>query len=97
MFSDEKGQSRQRDLTGQFVRIAWSEALDTVAQKIQEVKAKYGQYSIYFRMIDSYPLTALGEWVGSDATAWGDDSVEGADFADRFMTNMSWGYIGGIA
>ena len=34
--------------TGSFVRISWDEALDTVASKFQEIKAKYGAESVVF-------------------------------------------------
>ena len=71
-------------LTGQFVRITWDEALNTVAQNMQAVQTRYGNYSIW--------NNPLGAWQGCNVTGWGDDSTEGGDFALRFTFNSMWAY-----
>ncbi len=68
---------------GTFVRITWDEALTTVATKMTETKAKYGNYSI-----NSNPLAS---WFGCDAEGWGCDSNEAKAFAYRFVYGTGYG------
>ena len=64
---------------GRFQRISWEEALDTMAEKLQEVKAKYGPYSILHHPYSylgrcSFPLAP---WFGAGVAGWAAHSTNG--------------------
>lgn len=81
---------------GKYVRISWDEALTTVAKKIQEVKEKYGPYSI----IIPFPYTPVSQgWVrifsflGVGVDGWGWSSFDATRLTAHIMTGTSgWDY-----
>jgi len=64
---------------GNFQRISWDEALDTIAEKLVEVKEKHGPYSIMHHPYSfgdscSFPLAP---WFGAGIAGWEDHSHGG--------------------
>jgi anaerobic dimethyl sulfoxide reductase subunit A len=66
------------DLEAKYVRISWTEALDTVAQKISEIKEKYGPYSAYG--------SRLAGFTGGGVNGWGDNSYSGTEVAESVVS-----------
>ena len=64
-----------------FERISWNEALDTIANKLVELKEKYGPLSIG----DFYEGFALSPWFGAGVTDWGGHSKQGVDEPERWV------------
>ena len=64
-----------------FERITWDEAIDTIAQKLVEIKGKYGPYSIIHHPYSLYGLCSfpLAPWFGAGVTAWQCHSFAGWD------------------
>ncbi len=65
------------DPLGQFVRITWQEALDSLANVVTSVKTKYGPYSSLGGPLSSY--TGIG------VQSWGDVSWGGEDIASQWV------------
>jgi len=71
-----------------FQRISWDEALDIIAEKLVEVKDRYGPYSILhqpysFMGWSSFPLS---RWFGAGVAGWGAHSSNG------FQEPQNWVY-----
>lgn len=74
---------------GEFERISWDEALDTVATKIKETKDKYGSQAIFFLAGGGYhgnlhgagQIGKLLSMMGGFTTDYGNISSEGAVWA----------------
>ncbi len=64
---------------GYFVKISWEEALDTIAEKMQEVRDKYGPYSIYHTDNTGFNANKmpLAPWWQCGFATWGDHSTSG--------------------
>lgn len=63
---------------GKFKRISWDEALETIAEKIVEVKQQYGPYSIYGNYSGwGNNDFALGPWLGVGVAGWDAHSQNG--------------------
>jgi len=60
--------------SGQYERITWTEALNTIYQKMKEAKEKYGPYSILTLTFGNTLLSAL---IQCGVTTWGDQSNSG--------------------
>ena len=75
--------------TGEFTRISWDEALDTVAREMNRVKATYGNAAFlhFCSMCDPYTLHSVGVFhrllcqFGGYTAPWGFISNEGAAFS----------------
>jgi anaerobic dimethyl sulfoxide reductase subunit A len=67
-----------------FVRISWTEALDTIATKARETKEKYGPYAIY---AGSSPW-AVSSLLGSGVQAWGAHSHSGFDVTEFLIAGV---------
>jgi len=83
--------------SGQFERISWDEAYDTIVQKLTEVKEKFGNRAIFYAEGGGYigslhtPVTAYPRLLsafGGYSTSYGNISSEGAVWA----TQVSYGY-----
>jgi anaerobic dimethyl sulfoxide reductase subunit A len=73
---------------GRFERISWDEALDTIAEKLVEVKERFGPYSILHQPYSflgwcSFPLSP---WFGAGVAGWGAHSTNG------FQEPQNWVY-----
>ena len=70
----EKGPAK-----GYFVQISWEEALDTIAEKMIEIEAKYGPYGIFHSQYPSVRKERLpaGPWWEAGFGAWGEHSTSG--------------------
>ncbi len=64
---------------GYFVQISWEEALDTIADKLKEIKEKYGPYGIFHSQYPSFEKNGfpLAPWWGAGFGAWGEHSTSG--------------------
>lgn len=64
---------------GKFTRISWDEALDTIAQKLMEIKQKYGPYSIIHNPYSGFGGCSfpLAPWFGAGVAAWDAHSSDG--------------------
>ena len=82
---------------GEFTRISWDEALETVAQEMKRVKATYGNASIlhFCSMCDPHTLHHVGTFhrllcqFGGYTAPWGFISNEGATFSAA-VTYGTW-------
>ena len=79
---------------GKYLRISWKEALDTVAEKMKEIRRKYGPYSI----IVPNPNTGSGDirflslW-GAGVAGCGASSFDAARLMAHIVTGASgWDY-----
>lgn len=77
----EKGAGR-----GYFVPISWEEALDTIAQKMVEIKEKYGPYGIFHSQYPSFEKNGfpLAAWWEAGFGAWGEHSCSGHAAGEMF-------------
>ena len=64
---------------GYFVQISWEEALDTIADKMIEIKKKYGPYGIFHSQYPSFEKNGfpLAPWWDAGFGAWGEHSTSG--------------------
>lgn len=71
---------------GYFVQIGWEEALDTIAQKMIEIREKYGPYGIHHTGSDAFEATRapLSRWWESSFCCWGDHSTSGHTPGEKF-------------
>ena len=64
---------------GYFVEISWEEALDTIAEKMVEIRQKYGPYGIFHSQYPSFEKNGfpLAPWWEAGFGAWGEHSTSG--------------------
>lgn len=69
---------------GHFERISWEEALDTITEKLIDIKEKYGPYSILHNQYSSFEKCGfpLAPWFGASFCMWGDHSTSGHTFGE---------------
>lgn len=71
--------------SGQFERISWEEALDTVAEMYRSTREKHGPLSVWGDGFMGASTDYLGEHLpGGALGAWGCDSFESFDFANTY-------------
>jgi len=77
--------------SGQWERISWDEALDTIAGKMKEAVEEYGPYSVS----DIHPgvggkpmLLPIIPWIDFGFTAWGNSSQSGHELAQLLTTGF---------
>ena len=71
---------------GKYVRISWDEALDTIAEKMEETRRKYGPYSIICSYANETAQHLFSHW-GAGVTGWGWCSYDAA----RLMAHLTTG------
>lgn len=61
------------------MQISWEEALDTIAEKMIEIKEKYGPYGIFHSQYPSFEKNGfpLAPWWEAGFGAWGEHSTSG--------------------
>jgi anaerobic dimethyl sulfoxide reductase subunit A len=69
------------DPHAKFVRISWDEALTIIANKMKEVKEKYGPYSIAGWYTSPFRIAA---YIGAGCEGWGIASNESHNFAYQY-------------
>ncbi|MFH1003600.1 MAG: molybdopterin-dependent oxidoreductase [Chloroflexota bacterium] len=80
---------------GKFIRISWDEAISTIASKMQEVREKYGPYSIIIPYMPNEAAVRLFSFWGAGTDSWGWCSFD----ATRMMAHIvagekGWDYPG---
>lgn len=80
---DDRGQ-------GIYEAISWDEAIDLVAEKLLEVREKFGPHSVFY---SNEPVAdgcnwALSPWTDMGVACWGNISWSGPDTAAKFW--MGW-------
>ena len=80
-----------------YERISWDEALETIANKLVEIKGNYGPFSISHQPYDAFGRCSfpLAPWFGAGIAGWGGFSASGSiepwawvlgkDFQNRSM------------
>lgn len=76
---------------GYFVEISWDEALDTIAEKMKEIKAKYGPYGIFHSQYPSFEKNGfpLAPWWEAGFGAWGEHSCSGHAAGEMFHLGVN--------
>ena len=71
---------------GYFVEIGWEEALDTIAEKMIEIKEKYGEFGIFHTQYGSFSKNGfpLAKWWPASFGFWGDHSTSGHTAGENF-------------
>ena len=71
---------------GYFVRISWEEAIDTIADKMIEIREKYGPYAFYHTNSSGFDSDRLpiSPWWECGFTCWGDHSTSGHTAGENF-------------
>ena len=81
--------SRRGD--GKYVRISWDEALTTIANKMKEIRERYGPYSIMVPFSYTSNKVGLGRlfsfW-GAGVDSWGWSSYDSNRLASHIMTGV---------
>ena len=75
---------------GKYVRITWEEALTTIADKMKEVREKYGPYSIIIPYMPNEAASRLFSLWGAGTDSWGWCSFD----ATRMMAHIVAGEKG---
>ena len=80
---------------GKYIKISWDEALTTIADKMKEVREKYGPYSIVTPYMPNELIERLFSFWGAGADSWGWCSYD----ATRMMAHIvagekGWDYAG---
>lgn len=72
---------------GYFVQISWEEALDTITDKLVEIKEKYGPYGIFHTQYGSFGKNGfpLAPWWEASFGFWGDHSTSGHTAGENFF------------
>ena len=77
---------------GKYVRISWDEALTIVAKKIEEVKGKYGPYSIitpFPQSTSSQAWARIFSFLGAGVDGWGWSSFDANRLTAHIMAGSS--------
>jgi anaerobic dimethyl sulfoxide reductase subunit A len=80
---------------GKYLRISWDEALTTIAEKMKEVREKFGPYSIITPYMPNEAVVRLFSFWGAGVDSWGWCSFD----ATRMMAHIvagekGWDYPG---
>ncbi len=72
---------------GEFERISWQEALDTIADKMVQAKEKYGPYSIVHQPYSMFGMCSfpLAPWFGAGIAGWAAHSSDGWDEPEQWV------------
>ena len=73
---------------GKYVRVSWDEALTTIADKMKEIREKYGPYSLIVPYQPNPNLERLFSFWGAGAGGWGWGSYDSAKMMAQFMTGQ---------
>lgn len=78
---------------GKFERISWDEALDTIAQRMKEIREKYGPYSIITPYMPNESLEKLFQFWGAGVDSWGWCSYDPQRLISHLMAGApGWNY-----
>jgi len=80
---------------GKYVRISWDEALTTIANKMKEIREKYGPYSIMTPYLPNPLANRLFSFWGAGVDSWGMCSFDANRLAAHLVAGeMGWDYPG---
>ena len=76
---------------GYFVQISWEEAIDTIAEKMIEIKEKYGPYGIFHSQYPSFEKNGLplAPYWNAGFGAWGEHSCSGHAAGEMFHIGVN--------
>jgi anaerobic dimethyl sulfoxide reductase subunit A len=78
---------------GKYLRISWEEALTTLADKMKEVREKYGPYSIIIPYMPSEAASRLFSLWGAGTDSWGWCSFDAARMMAHIVAGeKGWDY-----
>jgi anaerobic dimethyl sulfoxide reductase subunit A len=80
---------------GKYVRISWDEALTTIANKMNEVRERYGIYSVMSPYMPNDTLERLFSFWGAGVDSWGWCSMDAVRMMAHIMAGETgWNYSG---
>jgi anaerobic dimethyl sulfoxide reductase subunit A len=80
---------------GEYIRISWDEALNTIAGKMKETREKYGPYSIITPYMPNETLERLFSFWGAGVDSWGWCSFDSARMMSHIVAGVTgWDYAG---
>lgn len=80
---------------GKYIRISWEEALTTIANKMKEVREKYGPYSIITPYMPNDTLERIFSFWGAGVDSWGWCSIDSARMMAHIVAGVKgWDYAG---
>ncbi len=80
---------------GKYIRISWDEALTTIAEKMKEIREKYGPYSIIVPYMPNETAVRLFSFWGAGTDSWGWCSFDAARLATHIVAGeKGWDYAG---
>ncbi len=71
---------------GKYVRISWNEALTTIADKMKEVREKYGPYSLITAYMPNETVERIFSFWGAGVEGWGWCSYDAARLMAHVIT-----------
>ena len=78
---------------GEFERISWDEALNTIAQYMKEMREKYGPYSIITPYMPNESLERIFQFWGAGVDSWGWCSFDPQRLMGHIMAGTpGWSY-----
>lgn len=78
---------------GKFARISWDEALNTIAEKMKEIREKYGIYSIITPYMPNESAGRIFEFWGAGVDSWGWCSYDPQRLMGHIMAGTpGWNY-----
>jgi anaerobic dimethyl sulfoxide reductase subunit A len=78
---------------GKYVRISWDEALNTIAEKMIEIREKYGPYSIMTPYAPNFLVERLFSHWGAGVDGWGWSSFDSARMMCHLIAGeRGWNY-----
>ena len=78
---------------GKYVRISWDQALTTVAEKMKEIRAKHGPYSVITPYMPNGTAERLFSFWGAGVDSWGWCSYDSARLMSHLIAGeKGWDY-----
>ena len=80
---------------GKYIRISWEEALNTISDKMQEMREKYGPYSVITPFLPNRNAERLFSFWGAGVDSWGWCSFDANRMSSHIVAGeKGWNYPG---